>query len=45
MKALVVAARFTLITTLAGLSMVHAAGFNDQSVIPNPTDRFTGQSG
>lgn len=34
MKTTLAAASFTLIAALSGLSSVHAAGFNDQSVLP-----------
>lgn len=35
MNTTITAASFALITTLSGFSTVHAAGFNDQSWMPN----------
>lgn len=35
MKTAIAAASFTLIAALSGLSSAHAAGFNDQSAIPD----------
>lgn len=35
MKTTLAAVSFALITTLSGLSTVNAAGFNDQSVVPD----------
>jgi hypothetical protein len=37
MKTTLAAASFALIAALSGLSTAHAAGFNDQSVVPNAT--------
>ena len=35
MKTVLAAASFTLIVALSGVSVTHAAGFNDQSTVPN----------